>query len=291
VRDSEQLPSQETVAPQRADLPPELPGDDPSLEALREILFHQYRSRIAELETEVDELQRRVTDRDALIATISPVLGDAIRHQIGDAREEMVEALYPIIGQLVVRAVGEAVRDLARKVDAQVRRSFDLRALWWRLRARLGGASPEEMHLRAALPFDVSQILLIHRETGLLLWQAARNSADAHDSDLVGGMLTAIRDFAQDAFGRGQEGDLDEIEYGDRRILTEAARHSYLAVVVDGVEPPGFRAEMRERIIEVEHRFSKVLRHYDGDPTALAPAGQILAPLMPDIRPVGIAQP
>jgi hypothetical protein len=137
----------------------------------------------------------------------------------------------------------------------------------------------------------VSQILLIHRETGLLLWQAARNPAAAQDSDLVGGMLTAIRDFVHDAFGRGQEGELDEIEYGDRRILTEASRHAYLAVVVDGVQPPGFRAEMRERIIEVEHRFAEELRHYDGDPTALAPVEEILVPLMPGVKTVEDPEP
>jgi hypothetical protein len=137
----------------------------------------------------------------------------------------------------------------------------------------------------------VDQILLVHRETGLLLWQASRDPAASEDSDLVGGMLTAIRDFAQETFGRGQEGDLDEIEYGEQRILTEASRYAYLAVVITGVEPPGFRAEMRERIIQVEHRFAEFLRRYDGDPAALAPIADILAPLMPRIETAEVVVP
>lgn len=52
---------------------------------------------------------------------VVPVLGDAIRRKIRDARTEMVEALYPIIGQMVVRAVSEAMRDLARSIDARRR--------------------------------------------------------------------------------------------------------------------------------------------------------------------------
>jgi hypothetical protein len=212
------------------------------------------------------------------------VLGDAIRRQIRDAREEMIEALYPIIGQLVVRAVSEAVRDLARTVDARVRRSFDLQAVWWRIRARLGGASKAEMSLRTALPFAVNEVFLIHRETGLLLWHASHDPEAARDSELVGSMLTAIRDFAQDAFGRGREGELAEIEYGDEHILLEATRHAYLAVVVSGVEPPGFRAEMRERLIQVDHRFIDVLRQFEGDPTVLSSVKEILSPLLIDGR-------
>jgi hypothetical protein len=252
----------------------------PALEIVREELFGHYRQRIAQLEAELGDLECRITDKEALIATVSPVLGDAIRRQIRDAREDMIEALYPIIGQLVVRAVSEAVQDLARKVDAQVRRSFNPRAWCWRIRARLGGASQAETSLRALLPFEVNEVFLVHRETGLLLWHSSHHPAAAQDSDLVSSMLTAIRDFAQDAFGRGKEGELEEIEYGDQRILIEGTRHAYLAVVVDGVEPPGFRATIRKHISQIEHHFGDELHHYEGDPTALAAVEEFLLPLI-----------
>jgi len=258
---------------------------EPPLEDLREILFGRYRQQIAELEAELDDLERRVTDQDALVAIIAPVLGDAIRRKIRDAREEMIEALYPVIGQTVVRAVSEAVRDLVRTMDARVRTSFSPRALWWRVRARLGGVSDAEIALRESLPFEVVEVFLIHRETGLLLQHVSRDPEASPDSDLISGMLTAIRDFAQDTFGRDEEGGLDEIQYGERCILLEAARHAYLAAVVDGVEPPGFRAEMRERIVEVEHAYGGLLRQYDGDATPLNPAEESLRSLMATAPP------
>jgi hypothetical protein len=263
----------------------EQPPDAPSLENLREVLFGRYRQQIAELEAELDDLERRVSDEDALIGIIAPVLGDAIRRKIRDARDEMIEALYPIIGQTVVRAVSEAVRDLARTVDARMRSSFSPRVLWRRLQGRLSGVSSAEMALRESLPFAVAEVFLIHRETGLLLCHVSRDPEASPDRDLVSGMLTAIRDFAQDAFGRGEEGQLDEIQYGERRILIEAARHAYLAVVVDGVEPSGFRAEMRQRIIEVEHAHERVLRHYEGDATSLAAVEGSLGSLITAAEP------
>jgi hypothetical protein len=255
------------------------------LEALRQILLARYMQRLSDLEAELDDVERRISDEEALIATLAPVLGDVIRRRIRDAREEMIESLYPIIGQVVVRAVSEAIRDLARTVDAQVRSSFSPRVVWWRLRARIGGASGAEMLLREALPFQVAELFLIHRETGLLLWHTSREPDASLDSDLIGSMLTAIRDFAQDAFGQGREGQLDEIEYGDRRILIEAAQHAYLAAVVDGIEPPGFRATMRERIVEVEHAHYEALRHYDGDPAPLASVEGPLCSLLTAARP------
>jgi len=260
-------------------LPLEPEAADSQLEALREILFSRYREQIAELELELAELERRVTDEDRLAAMIAPVLSSAIRRKIRDARDEMIEALYPIIGETITRAVGEAMRDLARSVDAQVRTTASPRAIGQRLQARISGVSDSEAALRASLPFQISEIFLIHRETGLLLQQMSSSADASPDSDLISSMLTAIRDFVQDAFGQGREGQLDAIQYGDYRILIETSQHAYMAVVIDGIEPPGFQTEIRQRLIGIEHNHEEALTTYDGDATALAPAEEPLRSL------------
>lgn len=265
------------------------PPGDPELEALREILFSRYRRQIGDLEADLDDLERRIHDRDAFVAMITPILGDAIRRKIRDARNEMIEALYPIIGEIVMRAVAEAIRDLARTLDAQVRTSFNPQVLWRRARARFGGASEAEIILRESLPFQVVEIFLIHRETGLLLRHLSHDPEASPDSDLISGMLTAIRDFVHDSFGRGEQRQLDEIQYGDRSILIETAQHAYLAVLVDGIEPAGFRAEMRERIIELNHANEKTLSHYDGDPSVLTAVDEPLGSLLVTAQSNGLS--
>jgi hypothetical protein len=251
---------------------------------LRQILLSDYRHRTDACEVRFEELEHRLADEDALVALLTPVLGRAIRRSIGDAREEMIEALYPIVGQLVLRAVSEAMRDLARTIDAQVRTSFDLRTLWWRLRARFGGASRADLTLRASLPFELVEIFLIHRDTGLLLQHSSASHDVLPDSHIISGMLTAIRDFAQDTLGRDTEGQLEEIEYGDRRILIEASQHAYLAAVVEGTEPVGFRAAMRRQIIEIEHTYDSELRNFKGDPAALPLADNLFISLAASAR-------
>jgi hypothetical protein len=258
-------------SPESASDESDAPSAAAPLESLREILVGDDRRRVAELQARVSDLEDQVTDRDALVALIAPVLADLIRLKIRDAREEMIEALYPIIGQVVVRAVGEAVRDLARTIDARMRRSLSPRLLWRRFRGRLSGISGGEMALREALPFAVSDILLIHRETGLLLRHVTDDPEALPDSDLVSGMLTAIRDFVGDAFGRHEEGDLDAIQYGEQRVLIETSQHAYMAVVIEGIEPAGFRARMRQAVIEVSSAYEGVLRDYEGDSSPLEP--------------------
>jgi hypothetical protein len=134
----------------------------------------------------------------------------------------------------------------------------------------LQGIPPGELALRDALPFHVQEVFLIHRGSGLLLRHVSSDPTATQESDLISGMLTAVRDFATDAFGRRPGEELDIIEYGGRRILIEAAEHVYLAVVGEGIEPTGFRAAMRDLIVDVENRYYLLLRSYEGDATPFA---------------------
>lgn len=274
------MDSQDSLADPAREERPSQTAPDPLLDDLRAILVAPDRERLSAAESEIATLRRNLEDPGALAEAVSPILGDAIRRNIRESRDEMVESLYPIIGQLIGRSVAESIRELARTIDARMRTSFSPAFVLRRLRARAAGVSDAELMLRDALPFRVREIFLIHRENGLLLLHLADPLSGAQDSDLVSGMLTAIRDFVQDAFGRGAEGELDEIQYGSQRILLQAARHAYLAVVIEGIEPPGFRGILREHLMGVESTFHDVLAEFDGDVRALRPAEADLAPLL-----------
>ncbi|MEJ5198537.1 MAG: SH3 domain-containing protein, partial [Anaerolineae bacterium] len=275
-----QLPEPKGPPTTGDDAPESGEGADAALEELRRILAAPDRRRADELAGRLMELERRTSDPAELVGMIAPLMSDIIRRTIQAGRDEMIEALYPIIGQLIGRAVAEAIRDLVRVIDARMRRSFDLGTTWRRLRGRMAGIPEEALVLREALPFRVTELFLIHRESGVLLLHLSHEPEPGAEADLISGMLTAIRDFAQDAFGRGQEGQLDEIQYGTRRILIEAARHVYLAVVVEGIEPQGFRAAIRDRVMAIENRYATVLRHFDGETARFVDARSSLSELL-----------
>ncbi len=95
-------------------------------------------------------------------------------------------------------------------------------------------------------------------------------------------MLTAIRDFVADAFGRGQQSELEAIQYSGQHILIEAAEHVYLAAVVQGIEPAGFRSALRDLAIEIENRYRYLLHSYQGDASAFAALDLALGSLAGD---------
>ncbi|MBI5052536.1 MAG: hypothetical protein HZC38_08835 [Chloroflexi bacterium] len=230
-----------------------------------------------------DELMNRITPMmsnmigktirespEAMAEALGPVMGEAIRVQIRDARIDMVDALYPIVGSTVQRAVSEFAREFQRNIDARLKSTFGAQGFTRTLKARLRGVSPAELALRDSLPFSMREVFLIQRESGLLLAHIHPGSESATDSDLIGGMLTAIRDFVRDSFGQGQrEKELDEVQYGDQRIIIQSGQHAYLAVVINGIESEGFRAKLHDFISELHVEHGIALRDYNGDAATL----------------------
>ena len=283
-----------------------LPEDEQALEALREILVGHYSDRVIDLNEELDQvhsvltlLEEQINDKDALVETITPIIAKSIRTSIRDSRDEMVDALnpiiaesirasitdsrgqmidalYPIMGSLVTRAVSEAMQDLARKIDSQMRRTMSFEAIKRRFVAQAHGVSNADIIIRDSMPFEVIEVFLIHRETGILLLYLADTDDDQAnseiDSELISGMLTAIQDFAQDAFGRGEESDLSEVHSGGKEILIESTQAVYIAVVSKGIEPVGYRATVREMLYEIDQRYNHLLKEFNGDVTQFSAA-------------------
>ena len=196
---------------------------------------------------------------------LTPAVLESLRRQVYESRETLVEALYPAIGPMINRAVTESFRGLARNVDGRVRgrKAAELRA-----HAADADLSDGEYRLRAALPFTVSEVFLIQRQSGILI--AYVSDGDVRpDSDVVSGMLTAIRTFARDAFGRGDNGELGAIEYEDRRILLEAGGSAYIAAVIEGVEPIDFRARLTALLDTLQEQLYDRLLTFDGSDSEL----------------------
>lgn len=240
-----------------------------------------------------DMIGRSIRDsRDEMAEALGPVMGEAIRVQIRDSRKDMVEALYPVIGETVQKAVGEFAREFQRNIDARLKVAFGPKGLIRTSLARLRGVSPSELALRDSLPFTIREVFLIQRGSGLLIAHSHHSSAEVADSDLISAMLTAIRDFAHDAFGRdGNEEELDEVQYGDQRIIIQSGRAAYLAVVIAGVEPEGFRARLHTFVSELHVRHEKVLRQFTGDPTMLPNLQPKIAGLIAETTDGGVQKP
>ena len=275
---------------------------DRELQAARQALYLA-EDRVRELEMEMVALRQRAQsdsegllarlapvfgnlvssrireNRDEMAEALGPVMGEAMRVQIRESRDDMVATFSPIIGETVQQAIGSFFRDLQRNVDRQLKSALRPdnfgRALW----ARLRGVSATDLAVRDSLPYTIREIFVIQPGSGLLLTRFEGIEKPTADSDLISGMLTAVRDFVRDSFQpqARAEGHLDELQYGNLRILIQSSTDLYVAVVLEGIEPTGFRARMRQLVdtLQVEH--GPALRAYNGDPATLPDLQPILA--------------
>ncbi|MEM7534276.1 MAG: hypothetical protein AAF639_18995, partial [Chloroflexota bacterium] len=297
--------------------------DEHDWQTLNELLTGPLDNRLQEIGHETDQLKQTMASQDYFISNLQPILPKLLQESIKHSKAEIIEILHPIIGQLIARMMIEAVRNLAERIDEHMRRVLNVRAVfsqfWSSVRpaqttpgAVFSSAVPlsdSQESPESLLAFHISEIFLIHYDTGLLLRhvsndadisatltgdlagdltgdladeaqqeavEAVDDSGDdsGDDSDVISGMLTAIRDFVHDAFGEGEslDNNLNEIQYGMKRILLETGQYAYLAVVLDGLEPATYRHHMLETLSQIEEAYADVLRTYNGDYALLASA-------------------
>ena len=213
---------------------------------------------------------RKITQ--ALLPTVEEAIGISVKRN----PQTLVDALFPVIGPAIRRAIAEALSGMVQSMNRTLEHSFSLQGLKWRLEAWRTGKSFAEVVLLHTLLYRVEQVFLIHRETGLMLQHAAAGASAVQDTDMVSGMLTAIRDFVQDSFSTAQNDTLDTLQVGELTVWIEQGPRALLAGVIRGNAPLELRNLFRETLEQIHLEFSVELESFEGDATAFDPARKYL---------------
>ncbi len=207
-------------------------------------------------------------DRNAIRDALAPEIGRFIKAQIELERDSMVDALYPVIGNTIAKYMTEAVRDINQKVENTL--SFE--GIRRKIRARLQGVSEAELILRESFPFKVRAAFLIHKHSGLVICEAQVSESERLESDMIGGMLTAIRSFAADCIVTpGGTSELQEIEYETFNLVMEVAGYCYISVVAEGEMPKSFVNNLRNTLGYIVQKSGDTIENYEGDPDTVPP--------------------
>ncbi|MDY6804097.1 MAG: OmpA family protein [Cyanobacteriota bacterium] len=205
-------------------------------------------------------------DRNAIAEAIAPEMGRAIKEQITLERDSMVDALYPVIGSTIARYMAEAIQEINEKITKAV--SMD--GFSRKIRAKVQGVSEAELILSEVMHFTVQAVFLIHKGSGLIICEAQHPGRERLESEMVAGMLTAIRSFVNDCILQsGEVSELNEIEYGASKIMIEVAGYCYLAVVVKGEPTKKFIKKMRNTVSTLIIKHGKAIEEFEGDPESV----------------------
>jgi outer membrane protein OmpA-like peptidoglycan-associated protein len=262
--------------------------DNSEIEQLKTLLFQSEATRLDTLEADVTFLQKylggadrlEVATADILVAAlaraevnrprelanaIAPSVVSAIRSEIANSRDMMVEALYPITGRLVSAAVANAFKQLVALLEQRLN-TLTSTELWiGRLKSLLTGRPISEFVLANSNPPRVRRLLLIERGAGRLVAEWTQEGSHDERADLLSAMVAAILEFSIQALAG--EGNLQKLDFGGREITLSASPRFILAVECIGLLRPSDEARISSLFFD---EIESIDRDAKSDATTLA---------------------
>lgn len=212
------------------------------LEKLQDILLRKDRKQL-------ELLQKTLEDKKLLSEKVSPIIEEhllfmkqnfpkefresvekIIDVKLQKSQEEILNLIYPKLGKMIQKYVQHQFQQLKDNIDRKIQERLNRGSIGW-FRRKVFGINISDDILSDADDPELQQIFVIQRNSGLLIGSASKEEK-IHE-DVVAGMLTAIKSFAEDAFEIG-ESDLEMIQYDTYRILMQTFPNYYIAVVSGG---------------------------------------------------------
>ena len=257
--------------------------DQQQLEQLRQLLLLPEQQRLAALQRRFDDPHERARDfggilpqvinaqneksAHALGQALAPNIIPALAHVSGRQGEELENALRPVMLPSIRKAIQDALNEFVQSVDQTMKYSFNVQ---WRLEALRTGQSFAQVVMYHTMLYRVEQALLIHKKTGLLLWQEHLPDAAYKDADLGSGFLTAINDFARDWLSADEAQPINKLDLKGREVWVESGTTTndlaYIAAVIKGDAPESLRAQVLQPALNnILNQRRNALLSFNGD--------------------------
>jgi len=278
--------------------PQETPkNDSQQLEELRHLIVAPEQEGIAEISHRLDNLERRAEDvssvvveaiqmrRDhdgggALAAALGPTIEDTLRDSVRKHPHVIADALFPVMGPAIRKSITETLRSMLESFNEALEHSLSWRGIKWRLEAVRTGKSFAEIVVMHSLLYQVEEVFLIHRKTGLVLNHLTEPSLPERDADMLAGMLSAIQQLSHDRFNTAEGDAIQKWEMPELDGWLEVGPHAVIAVVIRGHAPVDYRLRMKKALEEIHERFGAALESFAGDAGPFRAAESVLAPLL-----------
>jgi hypothetical protein len=225
-------------------------NQDQLLNSLKDIILDEDRSISQSIKSDLDKLQHKIEDEAEFKKLVHPQLDSytshlktnfvkiygneitgAIKQQIRDSKDEVIDALYPIIGKLIQKYIQSEFAKISEKVDSQVNNTLSPQYWINLIKSKVSGTSNTDLAIRDMSKATLEEIYLIEKDSGILQGSYSKNNT--LDQDMIAGMLTAIKSFVEDAFTKKSE-ELSTIEYNNYKIVFFNYHTFYLALVLSG---------------------------------------------------------
>ena len=109
----------------------------------------------------------------------------------------------------------------------------------------------------------IDDVFLLYHD-GILIKHETRRLKPDIDTDILSGMLTAVQSFVKDSF-RTEDGELDELTFGEMHILIARGKWLILAAMVQGDGTLAMRGQIEKAVQEMEANHAPAIEAWDGN--------------------------
>lgn len=234
---------------------PEFIPKDKRFELLRELLLEEQRKDLESLKEEIfvhEKFSERVSPlvdekievlREKFPEYFGETITETIKIQIRDSQDEVIEALYPILGKLVKKFIVSEIEKLTNSINETIKEKFSFKEIIKRYFK--GKNNNADIVLHEVFKAEIEEVFVINKESGLLAGSFSKGNIA--DKDMVAGMLTAIKSFAEDAFSKEGQ-DLEDIRFETFQLSIHNFKTIYIAVAISGVLNIEFKEKLSDNI-------------------------------------------
>jgi hypothetical protein len=158
---------------------------------------------------------------------------------------------------------------------------WDLIPWFWVFLFLIGIIGGAFVFYRKRCVYLVHEAFLIH-EKGLPIAHASKEEISELEDVIVSGMFTAVQNFISDAFaGKTSEDDweLDEMKFGDNKILIERSQNLFLAVIFEG-NGHKLRNRVKKILRDTNGEYGAMFKDWDGEMAHLTGVTTMIANLI-----------
>ncbi len=223
-------------------------GDEILLRKLKEILLKEERERVDTIQEQLDVLKNNLPEEYEVL------INKLIEEKIKNSQDDIVNAIFPSIGKMIKKYINLQIETLKDSIDDKFKKAFTVKDLFRNVKSSIFGVKPSEEILTSLVDFQIEEVYLIQKNSGLLIGSASRETTI--DQDVIAGMLTAIKAFVEDAFKREEE-DLESIQYGTYKIILQNFHSYYIAMAVSGILSSNQKDQLGNRLLHFADTYLK----------------------------------
>lgn len=240
-------------------------NQEDKLNILKDILLTDEREYVSSIQKKITILEEEIKNKDIseqvdpivtkklnnfvqeIPRTLGPTITKTLKAEIKNSQDAVVEALYPIMGKMIKKYIQNEIQLLSERINSQVDNAFSFKSLKRKIKAMFTKTKESDLILQEQIKPEIEQLMVIEKGSGLIISDYSRTRNI--EEDMVAGMLTAIKSFAEDAFSK-QDQSLQYIEYDNYHIHIQNFSAYYIAVVISGAFNIIFKNELEDRLLD-----------------------------------------